>query len=308
MDSITSILSRLSIFFGRGLHPTNIIGFLVGQTMQDCIVFNCHTETTLIMETTVPTTAQDPVLNPSLLLPEFDDKENVPIPADNLGIYSELDHQRLAGITSLFFKKFPPSLIHYYANPKALKELVLAEAQMSGFNDVIQGSSIVCGKHDPPTRSKKNSDFLPQLKRRKTVSRRCSCTFKISFTLASRLIEGAPLKAIQITDNSNYAHSNGCLPSQNQLMSDKKSAGVYMKNLLEPQLHTILQLVEMRQAPALVLRNLLRPLFPESSPIDSVVISNGRYKARSILAKRKSSTNKEDSGTKSVISFPSDRL
>jgi hypothetical protein len=91
-------------------------------------------------------------------------------------------------------------------------------------------------------------------------------------------------------------------------MSDKKSAGVYMKNLLEPQLHTILQLVEMRQAPALVLRNLLRPLFPESFPIDSVVISNVRYKARSILAKRKSSTNKEDPGTKSVICFPSDRL
>ena len=314
MDLVKSILSRLSIFFGRGLHPTNI-RFLVGQMMKDYIVLDCHTQTTLIMETTVPTTARDhsmeystTELNSSLLLPEFDDKENDPIPVDNLGIYSELDHQRLAGITSLFFKKFPPSLIHYYANPKALKELVLAEAQMSGFNAAIQGVSIVCGKHDPPTRSKKNSDFLPPLKRRKTVSRRCSCTFKISFTLASRLIEGAPLKVIRITDNSNYAHSNGCLPSQNQLMSDKKSAGVYMKNLLEPQLHTILQLVEMRQAPALVLRNLLRPLFPESFPIDSVVISNVRYKARSILAKRKSSTNKEDSGTKSVISFPSDRL
>ncbi len=178
MDSITSILSRLSIFFGRGLHPANIIGFLVGQTMQDYIVFDCHTETTLIMETTVPTTARDPTmednttaLNSSLLLPEFDDKENAPIPADNLGIYSELNHQRLAGITSLFFKKFPPSLIHYYANPKALKELVLAEAQMSGFNVAIQGSSIVCGKHDLLTHSKKNSDFLPPLKRRKTVSR-----------------------------------------------------------------------------------------------------------------------------------------
>jgi hypothetical protein len=35
-----------------------------------------------------------------------------------------------------------------------------------------------------------------------------------------------------------------------------------MKNLLEPQLHTILELVEMQQAPALVLRNLLCPLFP----------------------------------------------
>ncbi len=58
-----------------------------------------------------------------------------------------------------------------------------------------------------------------------------------------------------------------------------------------------------------LLRNLLRPLFPESFPIiDSVFISNVRYKARSILAKRKSSTNKVDSGTNSVISFPSDRL
>jgi hypothetical protein len=209
------------------------------------------------METTAPTTAPDPsmednttALNPSLLLQEFDDKDNDPAVADDPGIYSGLDHQRLEDIRSLFSKKFPTSLTHYYANPKALKELVLAEAQTSGFNVAIQGSSIVCGKHAPPTRRKKNPDFLPPIKRRKTVSRRCSCTFKISFTLASRLIEGAPLKTIRITDNSNYAHSNGCLPSQNQLMSDKKSAGVYTKNLLEPQLHTILQLVEMRQAPA----------------------------------------------------------
>jgi hypothetical protein len=103
--------------------------------MQDYIVFDFHTETTLIMETTVPTTAGDPSLEDnttapltsSLLLPEFDDKDNDPIVVAYLGIYSELDHQRLAGIRSLFFKKFPPSLIHYYANPNALKELVLAE-------------------------------------------------------------------------------------------------------------------------------------------------------------------------------------
>jgi hypothetical protein len=92
-------------------------------------------------------------------------------------------------------------------------------------------------------------------------------------------------------------------------MSDKKIAGVYIKNLLEPQLHKILQLVEMRQAPVLVLRNLICPLFPESFPIDSVVISNVRYNAWSILTEcNKSSTNKEGSGTKSVIAFPSDRL
>jgi hypothetical protein len=151
---------------------------------------------------------------------------------------------------------------------------------MSGFNVAIQGSSIVCGKHDPPTCSKKNSDFLPPLKRRKTGSRRrSSCTFKISFTLASRLIEGAPpLKAIRITDNSNYDHSNGYLLSQNQLMSDKRSAGVYMKNLLEPQLHTTLQLAEMRQSPALlVLKNyLLRPLLAAKTKLYAAVIRQSR--------------------------------
>ncbi len=54
---------------------------------------------TLIMETTVSTTARDPsmednttALNSSLLLPEFDDKENDLIPVDNLGIYSACRH------------------------------------------------------------------------------------------------------------------------------------------------------------------------------------------------------------------------
>ena len=82
-----------------------------------------------------------------------------------------------------------------------------------------------------------------------------------------------------------------------------------MKNLLlEPQLHTILQLVEMQQAPALILRTLLRPLFPQSYPIDAVVLSNVRYKARAILAKRKLTTQREDSATESTIASPSDSL
>jgi hypothetical protein len=67
----------------------------------------------------------------------------------------------LKTIRSLYFKKFPPSLTHCHANPKALKELVLTEAQTSGFNVIAtRGSSIVCGKLNPPTCSKKNSDFL----------------------------------------------------------------------------------------------------------------------------------------------------
>ena len=191
-------------------------------------------------------------------LQEFDNKESngpvVPV-EDAVAIYSPQDHRMLEDIQSQFYKKFPPSEANYYANPQALKALVLADAQGRGFNVAIQGSSIVCGKHNPPGRRKKILDLIPPNKKRKIISTRCSCTFKISFTLASRLVPGAPPKAIQITKNSNYLHWNGCLPSQQQLMSNKRSSGVYMKNLLEPQLHTILQLVEMQQAPALILRN-----------------------------------------------------
>jgi hypothetical protein len=64
------------------------------------------------METTVPTTVPNPsiednttALKSSLLLSEFDDKENGPIPVDKLDIYSEFDHQRLEDITPLFSKK-----------------------------------------------------------------------------------------------------------------------------------------------------------------------------------------------------------
>jgi hypothetical protein len=58
----------------------------------------------------------------------------------------------------------------------------------------------------------------------------------------------------------------------------------------------------------LVLRNLLRPLFPESYPIDAVVISNVRYKARAILDKRKLNTQRDDSAERNTIGSPSESL
>jgi hypothetical protein len=50
-----------------------------------------------------------------------------------------------------FFKKFPTRQRTKHANPKALKELlVLAEAQMSGFNAAIQGSLLSVGSMTLP--------------------------------------------------------------------------------------------------------------------------------------------------------------
>ena len=60
---------------------------------------------------------------------EFDDKENyapiVPV-QDDVAIYSPQDHQKLEDIQSHFSQRFPQSKAHYYANPQALKKLVLA--------------------------------------------------------------------------------------------------------------------------------------------------------------------------------------
>jgi hypothetical protein len=105
-----SISDCLHIFWARSrLHPTTI-GF-AEQTMQDYRVLDCHTETTLIMETTVPLMHWTLPLKTTLLHwtllssgKSLDNKENAPIPVDDLGIYSELDHQRLQDLTPLFSK------------------------------------------------------------------------------------------------------------------------------------------------------------------------------------------------------------
>jgi hypothetical protein len=108
-------------------------------------------------------------------------------------IYSAQDHRKLQDIQSQFYKTFLPSQANSYVNPQALSALVLAEAQGQDFNVAIQGSSIVFGcKHNPPGWRKKILDLTPPHKRRKIISMRCSCTFKISFTLASQLVQGAP--------------------------------------------------------------------------------------------------------------------
>jgi hypothetical protein len=100
-----------------------------------------------------PTMEDDSVLDSQ----EFDDQEDdaptVPVQGD-VAVYSAEEHQKLNGIQSHFYKIFPPSEANYYANPQALKALVLAEAQGRGFNVAIQGSSIVCGKHNPPQSKK----------------------------------------------------------------------------------------------------------------------------------------------------------
>ena len=76
---------------------------------------------------TRPTTVENPSHSQY-----FDNKENyAPIfpVQDDVAIYSPQDHQKLEDIQCHFSQRFPPSKANNYANPQALKKLVLAEAQ-----------------------------------------------------------------------------------------------------------------------------------------------------------------------------------
>jgi hypothetical protein len=184
---------------------------------------------------------------------------------------------------------------------------------MSGFNVAIQGSSIVRGKHDPPPRSKKNYDFIPPLKRRKTVSTRCSCTFKISFTLAGWLIAW---RSPSSEGHLNYWQLQLC--SFEWVSSEPESAHVWQKYCRSIHEEPLGATVAYNSTACWnVTSSCIGPHKPYPSSLSSrilpncdLVISNVRYKARSsILANcRQSSTNKEDSGTKSAIALPSDCL
>jgi hypothetical protein len=107
-----------------------------------------------VLDDTTKITGPTALANASHSQQEFDDQEGnapvVPVEED-VAVYSAQDHQKLQEIHSQFYKMFPPSHANYYANPQALKVLVLTKAWGRGFNVAVQGSSIVCGKRGPPS-------------------------------------------------------------------------------------------------------------------------------------------------------------
>jgi hypothetical protein len=107
--------------------------------------------------------------------------------------------------------------------------------------------------------------------------------------------------------SAQYFHSNGCLPNVHQLVDQKKRVGLYNKPLHQNQLGHLIQLVDNNQkVPPIMMRNAMRPLYPESVPIDSKLIANMRIKIKALIRKRE--YNKEQLWNRTGSKLPSHKI
>ena len=89
--------------------------------------------------------------------------------------------------------------------------------------------------------------------------------------------------AIRIS-NAIYQHTNGCVPSQAQLVISKKRSGTYTKAISENTMKQIIQLLQgTNHVPSTILICMLRNVFPPSVPITSQDLVKIRLKAKQML-------------------------
>lgn len=223
-------------------------------------------------------------------------------PNDEDHTYSDQQQKNINGIANTFQELFPPSDTYYYASVSVLRDAVNERAQAHGFIVSTHGKSLRCPKSALPfceaKRRKQVSSSVPPEKRRKTTTSRCGCSFVIRYTQANRKMKDAPEGSVRITDGSVYTHSNGCTPSQAQLISDKRSTGKYTKDLQASHLATIANVIKSKsRVSAPLLRDLMRPLYPESVPISAQDLSNMRFRIRKLIKEGKSALIGIDSQT-----------
>jgi hypothetical protein len=159
--------------------------------------------------------------------------------------------------------------------------------------------SVRCQRYEEPAAhysKQRKKKPVPEDKRTKVVSPRCSCAFVIKFTLVSCSIPRAPPKAIRISPGSQYLHTGGCLPSHSQLVSMKLTSGQSSKvQLTKNRLHVLVDTTT--HIPTSVFRSIIRPHVPEHVPLNCNLLFNIKYKIKQWLDKESQSSP----STKSIL-------
>ena len=136
--------------------------------------------------------------------------------------YEELLLTRAAHLTE---RSFPVGTV--YESEKILKD--------SFYQWGLEQGVLICVKHRHFVCSKKHGLMPSELKRtqvrqassqhaktRTKKTTRCGCKFKIRYVPAG---PEHPPGAVRITSGSYYAHTNGCVPSRDQLLGDMHQLG-----------------------------------------------------------------------------------
>jgi hypothetical protein len=212
---------------------------------------------------------------------------------------------------------FSPESKPWWPSKEELRKAVDAFSQSCGFAIQTNGSAYRCSLAAHTTAriiqlKKKRKDTTPSRTRQRT-STRCGCGFFINFT---KIIENwktkwapdeeecSPGEAVRVT-KCDFYHSNGCFPSRNQLVVQKKAQGRYTSDLLTTEkLASIISFSRHGFIRAPMLRSMLKEMLPEGVPIDSQLVNNIRLKVNRV--KKHQDENPESS--KLPVKGPEDIL
>jgi hypothetical protein len=243
-------------------------------------------------------------------------------------IYTEQEAHVLDGLEEEARRLFAPSVAQYcYQDVKSLKSAVESWSHSKGAHTSPLGQAFFCKRGDTPAAFKKATEktrikkSIPAEKHRARKTMRCGCEFVIRFAFASKaaIKLGVPAGAVRITPGSSYRHTNGCFPSQSQLIVDKKRAGAYQAQLNDGSLLSLMEVLRSgRPVPCAVLREMMRPLYPPSMAIYAKEVGNMRQKVNQLWTKQGDAmtltndsvigSTSENPGLASADSFPAEYL
>ena len=215
--------------------------------------------------------------------------ENLPpennIPGVNSSPYSDSQLEFLSNLQQEAQALFPIGAT--YDSYATLRDELRNFAHKKGFAVSSVGSKMTCTRAEAPQcdRNKKaKKEPLPIEKQRTRTSTRVGCCFQITCSPANWKNRKED-KTVVITKSSNYAHSNGCFPCRNQLVVEKRKAGSITVAIHESQIKAILAVMASgERVPIPMLRQMMKPLYPEGTSLDSRLIFNFRMKIKRMLA------------------------
>jgi hypothetical protein len=196
--------------------------------------------------------------------------------------YSETAVNRLLAMGNEAQKLFPSGKI--YSSADDLRKEIRSWATKKGFSITSEGAMFACSRCVKP-----QSTISKQIKRQKIApvppnnqrkhnSTRVNCPFQIRYSPCNRKVDGD--KSVKIT-TTNYLHDNGCNPSSAQLAVEKRKSGIFSVATHEGQIRSIMTLLGTgTYVPTSLLREMMLPMYPSGTSLDSRLIFNFRVKMK----------------------------
>jgi len=128
----------------------------------------------------------------------------------------------------------------------------------------------------------KKAAAVPEGKRRQRKMTRVGCPCTINCSNADR--NNREDKRVKILPSSEFEHSGGCTPCRSQLQMEKRNSGACTVAVNEFHIKSILSVLMTKvKVNNKLLRQLMKPLFPAGTSLDSKLVFNFRLKMQRII-------------------------